>query len=114
MRLYKSMIKKKRLELLVCLSQQTQYEITFKIMLSSAKRCWSIFGVGYKALKNLSIGVSVGLHLRTLKAVERALDLLDLWLVGRCEWLPVGRVEMQSPPLHTHPIKATRLPWKFP
>lgn len=114
MRLYKSMIKKKRLELLVCLSQQTQYEITFKIMLSSAKRCWSIFGVGYKTLKNLSIGVSVGLHLRTLKAVERALDLLDLWLVGRCEWLPVGRVETQSPPFTHTQLKPHACPGSSP
>ena len=72
-------------------------------MLSSGKRCWNIFGVGYKALKNLSIGVSVGLHLRTLKAAERALDLLDPWVVGRCEWLPVGGWRCNFPPYtHTH------------
>lgn len=47
------------------------------------------------------------------KAAERALDSLDPWVVGRCEWLPVcvcvwgGEC---SRPL----LKGTRLPWKFP
>lgn len=69
MRLYKLMIKKKKKspEFLVPLSQQAPDEITFKIMFSWRKWYWSIFGVGYKALKNLSIGVSVGSQLRPLK-----------------------------------------------
>lgn len=46
MRLYKLMISKKIPALLVCLSQEVQYEITLKIVFSWGKWCWSIVGVG--------------------------------------------------------------------
>lgn len=71
------------------------------------------FGVGYKALKKSVNWCLRGFAFEASKvqmvpAAEKALDLLDPWVVGRCEGLPAGGGDTVPP------FKATRQPWKFP
>lgn len=96
---------KKRPEFLGHLCLQAQDEITFEMMLPWRKSCWSIFGVGVQGIKKSVHWCLCGFAVEASKvhmvpAAERALDLLDPWVAGRCEGLPVG-VEIPSPRL-TH------------
>lgn len=96
---------KKRPVFLGHLCVQAQDEITFKMMLPWIKWCWSIFGVGVQGIKKSVHWCLCGFAVEASKvhmvpAAERALDLLDPWVAGRCEGLPAG-VEIPSPRL-TH------------
>lgn len=109
MRLYKLMIEKKRggPELLVCLSQQAQYGITFLW----GKWYWGIFGWvtrQRKPCRGACGFASEASKVQMVPAAEGALDLRDPWVVGRCEGLPVG-VETPSPRLKPHAAREVPL-----
>lgn len=83
----------KRPELIVCLAQQAQFGITFKVRFSWGKWVSGHFRGGLQSSERpvnrcLCFAFEAS-KVQMVPAAEKALDLQDPWVVGRCEGLPV-------------------------